>query len=45
MSLEFKCAYCDKPIQTTTTPEGFFEARVIRGSLTLLEGCECQNKH
>lgn len=33
MNLEFKCAYCDKPIQTTNTPEGFFVA---------LEGCECQ---
>ena len=32
MNLEFKCAYCDKPVATTTTPEGFFVA---------LDGCEC----
>lgn len=31
MNLEFNCAYCDKPIQTTTTPEGFFVA----------ETCDC----
>jgi hypothetical protein len=32
MNLEFNCAYCDKPVATTTTPEGFFVA---------LDGCEC----
>lgn len=35
MNLEFNCAYCDKPVPTTTTPEGFFVA---------LEGCECETK-
>ena len=33
---QFKCAYCDKPIQTTNTSEGFFVA---------LEECECQTKY
>ena len=24
--MKFNCAYCDKPVETTTTPEGFFVA-------------------
>ena len=31
MNTEFKCAYCDEPMQTTSTPEGFFVA----------EPCDC----
>ena len=31
MNSEFKCAYCDKPVETTSTPEGFFVA----------EPCDC----
>tara|TARA_R110002051_G_scaffold114331_1_gene187229 strand:- start:1045 stop:1284 length:240 start_codon:yes stop_codon:yes gene_type:complete len=30
--MKFNCAYCDKPVETTTTPEGFFVA----------DKCECQ---
>jgi len=32
MNLDYICAYCDKPVATTITPEGFFE---------VLDGCEC----
>ena len=31
MNYIFNCAYCDKPMQTTSTPEGFFVA----------EPCDC----
>jgi len=32
MNSEFKCAYCDKPVAITITPEGFFQ---------VLDGCGC----
>ena len=32
MNFEFNCAYCDKPVATTITPEGYFQ---------VLDGCEC----
>jgi len=36
MNLNYICAYCDKPVATTITPEGFFE---------VLDGCECLTKN
>ena len=36
MNLDYICAYCDKPVATTITPEGFFQ---------VLDGCECLTKN
>lgn len=36
MNLDFNCAYCDKPVTTTKTQEGFFQ---------VLDGCECITKN
>ena len=36
MNYIFKCAYCDKPVATTTTSQGYFVA---------VEGCECETKN